>query len=74
MDDFFTSLDEDTAGFVDIVDFVDDSSGAVVSDKRGLFELEVPRYRIKVVKTTQNLKISQLNVDLIINNIAGRTQ
>ncbi len=43
MDDFFTGLDKDTAGFVDVVDLVYDYPGAVAPYQRCLFELEVPR-------------------------------
>lgn len=74
MDYFLARLNKDTAGLVNVIDFMDGRTSTVFSNKRSRFEPQVPTNRIQIKETAKNIEISEFNVNLVISNTAHRVK
>lgn len=74
VDDFLATLNEYTAGLINIVDFMDGRASAVLSDERSGLKTKIPANRIEIIEAAENLEISQLNIDFVVSDAAHRVQ
>lgn len=74
LDNFFTSLYEDGGDFVDEIYLVDDGSDEKLAEVGSAFELHVPFDRFEIEESTEDFKVSELEADLIVNDVAARRQ
>ena len=74
VNDLFTGLHKNCAGFIDEVHFMDSCTDTVPADERRSFETQIPIDSVEVEESAKDIEVTQPNSNLIVSDVTRRVQ